>query len=146
MSGWNRHLHTGVVYWCAPWIAHLFRDPTSVHVIEAMSMMIAIQSSGLVSAALLRREMRFKVVQYAALSSYLFGYLIVGIPLALRGAGVWSLVMACLSQCLLNSVLLNCAGRHSMVPILKLPDRSMMAFGSTIIANNVVNWGHQNLE
>src|ERR1700677_774384 len=84
---------TGFVYLLAPWIARQFRDPSAVHVIQAMSLMIAIQSTGLVSAALLRRGMRFKRVQYAALSSYLFGYLLVGIPLALRGAGVWSLVL-----------------------------------------------------
>jgi lipopolysaccharide exporter len=137
---------TGFVYLLAPWIARQFRDPSAVHVIQAMSLMIAIQSTGLVSAALLRRGMRFKRVQYAALSSYLFGYLLVGIPLALRGAGVWSLVLAYLAQCVLNSVLLYAAVRHSIVPIFALPNRSITTFGGTITANNLVNWGHSNLD
>ena len=99
---------TALLYLFAPWIAHLFHDPSAVHVIETMSLMIAIQSTGLVSAALLRRDMRFKVIQYAAVSSYLFGYLVIGIPLAMRGAGVWSLVAAYLSQCLFNAALDVC--------------------------------------
>jgi lipopolysaccharide exporter len=137
---------TGLVYLLAPWIARQFRDPSAVHVIRAMSMMIVAQSTGLVSAAMLRRGMRFKRIQYAALSSYLFGYLLIGIPLALRGAGVWSLVLAYLAQCLLNSILLYAAVRHSIVPIFAFPDRSITTFGSTIIGNNLVNWGHSNLD
>lgn len=137
---------TGLLYVCAPWIANLFHDRSAVHVIEAMALMVAIQSMGLVSAALLRRDMRFKVVQYAAVSSYLFGYLLIGIPLAIYGAGVWSLVAAYLSQCLLNTVLMYAATRHSVIPIFKFPDRSMSTFGGTIVANNMVNWGHSNLD
>jgi PST family polysaccharide transporter len=137
---------TMLVYLLAPWIAHEFRDPSAVHVIQAMSMMIAIQSAGLVSAALLRRGMRFKRIQYAALTSYLFGYLLIGIPLAIRGAGVWSLVLAYLAQCLLNSILLYAAVRHSIAPIFAIPDRSITIFGGTIVANNLVNWGHSNLD
>jgi O-antigen/teichoic acid export membrane protein len=137
---------TMLVYLLAPWIARQFRDPSALHVIQAMSMMIVIQSTGLVSAALLRREMRFKRIQYAALSSYLVGYLLVGIPLALRGAGVWSLVLAYLAQGLLNSVLLYAAARHSIIPIFAIPDRSITVFGGTIVANNLVNWGHSNLD
>lgn len=137
---------TVLVYLFAPWIALQFHDPSAVHVIEAMSLMIAIQSTGLVSAALLRREMRFKVIQYASIGSYLFGYVAIGIPLAFYGAGVWSLVLAYLAQCLLNSMLMYAATRHSLVPIFRFPDRSITAFGGTIIANNVVNWGHSNLD
>lgn len=137
---------TGLVYLLAPWIAQQFHDPSAVHVIQAMSMMMAVQSTGLVSAALLRRAMKFKIIQYSGLASYLFGYVIIGIPLAVHGAGVWSLVLAYLSQCFLNSVLLYAAARHPVVPIFGFPDRSITTFGTTIIANNVVNWGHSNLD
>jgi PST family polysaccharide transporter len=137
---------TGLVYLFAPWIARQFHDPSAVHVIQAMSMMMAIQSTGLVSAALLRREMKFKIIQYSGLASYLFGYVAIGIPLAIHGAGVWSLVLAYLSQCFLNSVLLYAASRHNVIPIFAFPDRSITSFGVTIVANNLVNWGHSNLD
>lgn len=137
---------TGVVYCLAPWISRLFHDASASPVIRAMAMMMAIQSVGLVSAALLRRRMQFRVIQYAGVSSYLFGFLVLGIPLAFLGAGVWSLVTACLAQGVLNSVFLYAAVRHSLRPSFGLPDRSTTRFGGTIIANNVVNWGHFNLD
>jgi lipopolysaccharide exporter len=137
---------TAFVYVLAPWIAMEFHDPSATRVIQAMSMVIAIQSIGLVSAALLRRGMQFKRIQHAALASYLFGFLLVGIPLAIYGAGVWSLVLAYLLQCTLNSALLYLAARHSVAPLFAFPDRSTMSFGGTIIANNLANWGHSNLD
>lgn len=137
---------TALVYVLAPWIARLFHDPSAAHVIQAMSMMMTIQSTGLVSAALLRREMKFKIIQYSGVASYLFGYLAVGIPLAVNGAGVWSLVLAYLSQCLLNSLFLYAASRHPITPIFGFPDRSISTFGVTTVANNIVNWGHSNLD
>jgi PST family polysaccharide transporter len=139
-------LTTGIVCFLAPWIARLFSDPSATRVIEAMALMIAVQSAGLVSAALLRRRMQFKIVQFAGIASYLVGYVVLGIPLALLGAGVWSLVTACLAQCLLNSILLYAAVRHSLTPSFDLPDRFTSRFGGTIIANNIVNWGHSNLD
>ena len=136
----------GVVYLLAPWIARLFHDASATRVIQAMSSMIAIQSIGSVSAALLRRRMQFKAVQCAAIASYVAALVAVGIPLALRGAGVWSLVAAALCQCLLNAILLYLAARHSLVPNFGIPDRSMATYGGTIVANNLVNWGHSNLD
>jgi PST family polysaccharide transporter len=137
---------TALVYLSAPWIARRFHDPSAVYVVQAMALIITIQSTGLVSAALLRRSMRFKAVQYAALTSYLLGFLVVGIPLALRGAGVWSLVIAYLTQSAVNSILLHAAARHSIKPMFAWPDRSIVSFGATIVGNNLVNWGHSNLD
>jgi PST family polysaccharide transporter len=137
---------TGIVCFLAPWIARQFHDPSATRVIQTMALIIAIQSAGLVSAALLRRKMHFKVIQCAGIASYLVGYVALGIPLALLGAGVWSLVTACLAQCLLNSTLLYAAVRHSLAPSFGLPDRITSRFGGTIVANNLVNWGHSNLD
>lgn len=139
-------LTSALMYIFASWIAARFHDPDAVHVVQAMSLMITIQALGLVSGALLRRDMRFKVVQAARVSSYLFGFLIIGIPSAMYGAGVWSLVLAYLAQCLLNALLLYWAARHPVLPIFRLPDRSITSYGGTIVGNNVVNWVHSNID
>jgi PST family polysaccharide transporter len=137
---------TGVVYLLAPAIARRFHDASAAGVIRAMSFMIVIQSVGLVSAALLRRRMQFKPIQCAAMASLFIGSAFVAIPLALSGAGVWSLVAGFLCQGLLNSLLLYAVARHSIVPSFGLLDRSTTKFGSTIVANNLLNWGHANLD
>jgi len=137
---------TALVFATAPWIARMFHDATAVNVVRAMSLMMTVQATGLVAAALLRRSMRFRAVQMAALCSYLVGFLLLGIPLALRGMGVWSLVIAFLAQASVNSILLHSAARHTVMPLFRWPERSIMTFGGTIIANNLVNWGHSNLD
>lgn len=135
-----------IIITLAPWVAFWFHDPSAESVIKAMSLMMTFQSLGLVSAALLRRSMRFKVIQYSALSSYLIGYCVIGIPLAIYGAGVWSLVAAYLAQSLLNSIFLYSSARHSLTPVFGWPGREIGQFGGFIIANNIVNWGHSNFD
>lgn len=137
---------TCVVFFCAPWIAGLFHDASATPVVQVMALAIAIQSAGLVSAALLRKQMQFKAIQRSAVASSLIGYLIFSIPLALLGAGVWSLVAGSLCQCLLNTAFLYGAIRHTLRPSFGLPERAVTKFGGTIIANNLVNWGHANLD
>lgn len=137
---------TGAVYLLAPWIAHSFHDSSATRVIQAMSGIIAIQSIGSVSAALLRRRMQFRTIQCISICSSASAYIAVAIPLALRGAGVWSLVAAALCQCFLNAIFLYAAIRHSVVPNFGLPDRPIAVFGGTIVANNLVNWAHSNLD
>jgi lipopolysaccharide exporter len=137
---------TLAIYLAAPWIARTLHDASAVSIIRAMSLLITAQSFGLVSSALLRRSMRFKVIQYASLSSYLFGYLVIGIPLALCGRGVWSLVFAYLAQSSLNAILLNLAARHAWLPSFRMPERSITTYGVAVIGTNVVNWGHANLD
>src|SRR5208282_5693077 len=66
--------------------------------------------------------------------------------MAFHGAGVWGLVCACIAQCAVNTLLLHRAAKHSLAPMFALPERSITSFGGTMIANNVVNWGHSNLD
>lgn len=137
---------TLVVFVFAPWIAGLFHTVSATPVVQVMSLAIVIQSAGLVSSALLRKQMRFNAIQRSAVASSLIGYLMVSIPLALLGSGVWSLVAGSLSQCLLNTIFLYCAARHILRPSFGLPERAVTKFGSTIVASNLVNWGHANLD
>ncbi len=137
---------TGTVCLAAPLIAGVFHLPSATRVVRVVSMLMTFQSMGLVSAALLRREMRFRVVQYASLGSYLGGYLILGIPLALAGAGVWSLVVAYLAQSAFNACALYLIVRHPARPSFGLPHRSIAVYGGAMTASNLVNWSHMNLD
>lgn len=137
---------TIAIFLSAPWLARMLHDASATPVIRALSFMIVLQSFGLASSALLRRQMQFKRIQQANLVSLLVGTALVTIPLALRGAGVWSLVAGLICQCALNSVLLYSAVRHALRPRFGLPAASMARFGSTIVATNLVNWGHANFD
>ena len=67
---------------------------------------IVIRSFAIVPRALLVRDFEFKKIFYATLLSTIIGNLLLGIPLALYGYGVWSLVVAFVSVGLINAFLL----------------------------------------
>jgi O-antigen/teichoic acid export membrane protein len=136
----------GVIALAAPVIARLFHDPGAVNVVRVLSLMIAVQGLGLTSSAMLRRQMRFKTLQKCNLAGYLVGYLLLGIPLALRGAGVWSLVAAYLTQVSLSYALMYYAVRHPLAPCFRLPPAALFSFGRKVILTNLANWCHVNLD
>lgn len=122
----------------APWAAALLAQESVTPVLRAMAALLAIQAFGQTGTALLRRAGDFQRVQQVQICSYLAAYLGVGIPLALRGGGVWSLVAAQLAQAALYSAGVWLATRHSLRPFTGR--RGMTEFGLTIAASNVAGW------
>lgn len=130
----------------APVIAALFHDPGAVTVVRVMSLLIAIQGLGLTSSALLKRAMRFRTLQRCSLAGYLVGYLLLGIPLAYLGCGVWSLVVAYMMQGCTTYGLMYLSTRHSLTPSFGLPPRAISSFGRKAIFTNLACWAHVNLD
>lgn len=126
-------------------IARLFHQPDVAPVIMALALMFFLQALGQTAAGLLRRELAFRPLQIAQVLSYLIGYLGVGIPLAYRGGGVWSLVAAQLCQTVVNSAMVYASKRHPVLPSLQ-HDNRIVSFGVKVIGTNVVNWIITNLD
>lgn len=91
---------------------NLLDDPSVVPVVRVMALAMVIGGIGTTAESLLRRELRFRRLAVNQLLSFAIGYLLVGLGLAVLGAGVWSLVAAHLSQTALNSVLSVMARPH----------------------------------
>jgi len=66
------------------------------------------------AASLLRRNLDFKTVAKVETTSYLLGYVAIGLTCAYSGLGAWSIVFAALSQNLLNAILFNGFVRHDV--------------------------------
>jgi PST family polysaccharide transporter len=135
---------SGVI--AAPYIAAYFHKPEATPVIQAMSLLFAVQCLGGTAAAMLRRALNFKALQQVAVTSYLTGYLLVGLPLAWLGFGVWSLVAAQLVQALLNSLLLIRVTSVPLVPCFRRGAFDMVRFGLKVTAANLSSWGINNLD
>lgn len=129
------------LYFASDWLASaLFADPDAADVLRAVAPLFVISALSIPAASLLRRELRFKALQLTQLGSYVFGYLLVGIGVALAGGGVWSLVAAWFAQ--LASA---CLIMHLLVPgalALGNPLRGLklQRFGVVIMITNLVNW------
>ena len=111
-----------------------------------MSFMFVLQALGQTAAALLRRNLDFKRVQLAQFGSYIAGYILLGMPLAFMGMGVWSLVIAQLAQVSLNSVALYAMVRHPVIPYFKSSGGGLFNFGMKVMVGNLGSWGIVNLD
>ena len=98
-------LLSALLYRMAPWIAAFFDEPILLALTRAMSVVVIIGSFGVVQSALLTREVGFKTQTKISLIA-LAGSGIIGILLAIKGFGVWSLVWQQLSASTVTVLLL----------------------------------------
>lgn len=132
---------------CAGPCAKALGDPAAAPVIRALAILLPLGSFTQVSTALLERGMRFSTIQMGNLIPYLIG-LAVGVPLAIDGAGAWSLVAVVVVQALGTAIWLYVATRHPLAPKWHHPNgRGMLGFGvhasGAALANSIATTADQ---
>ena len=127
-------------------VAGFFGEPSAVPVLRAIALTLPIQAIGQTANALLKRQLAFRAIQVAQISANVGGLLVLGIPLAWLGYGVWALVFAEIARVILNSALLFAFAPHSIMPVLRYKNGSMFAFGLKVIGSNLSNYSISNLD
>ena len=127
-------------------IAAYFHKPEATLVIQVMFLLFVFQALGQTGAAVLRRSMNFKALQQIMVASHLIGYVLIGMPAAYLGMGVWSLVAAQLVQSLLSSLLLIRATSVPLMPYFHRPSSGIVTFGMKVTAANLSSWSISNLD
>ena len=105
------------LYFSAPFLAEYFREPRVLGVIQWLSLASLMSAATSPASNLLQRDLNFKAVGLIQVGSYAIGYLMVGIPMALAGLGVQSLVAAWLVQTGVALVASYAIRPHSLVPL-----------------------------
>ena len=121
-------------------------DPAVREVIQSISPLFILQAFGQTANALLRRDLQFRTLQTIQLISYFVGYLLIGIPMAYFGYGVWSLVVAQLVQSAFYAALVYGHVRHPVRPGLHVSGAGLLRFGAKTTASNIVNYGVSNVD
>lgn len=103
------------VYLSAPAWAAFFAMPDLTPVVRAIGATLPLTGATLIGTALLERAMAFRRLALIELVSFVLGYGVTGIALALAGAGVWALAGAHVSQSVLRALLVLRATRSSVV-------------------------------
>jgi len=131
----------------APALAYFFETPNLEKIFRAMGLIFFIQALGQTSASLLRRHLDFRSLQVNNVLSYLLAFLGLGIPLAYAGFGVWSLVLAQITQRILITILNYAKIRHPVLPCRRYrSSRGFYTFGGKVILTNCSNWIISNME
>ena len=136
----------GAVWLLAPAIGSFFQQRELVAVVRALLPVTVLQGMSQTATSLLRRDLRLKTIQAAQLASYLIGYGALGIPLACKGAGVWSLVAAQLGQSLAYGAIVYRSVRHPLTPMFRSRTGGMVGYGAKAASTNLANWAIGNLD
>lgn len=134
-------LLAGLMWAAAPAIARFFHIENSVEVLRALAWIFPIRALSGVAECLVQRDLRFRWLATRDVISYALGYGLVGILLAWAGWGVWSLVIAQITQTVLNTAILLSVRPPALRP---LPSWrafvELMDFGAGFTVARVANF------
>ncbi len=136
------------MWFAAPWVASVYHQPTLAPVLRAASVIFIIGPLGQQFSVLFERDLRFKRLAAIEITSLLVSS-VVGIVLALRGFGVWSLVWSSVLGSALRSLMLAAVGWSSWRPMLRFVPREcrrFLHFGAYQMGERTVNLAGQHLD
>lgn len=128
-----------ILYFAAPFIARFFHQDILVRVIRVLSLSLVINAFGIVQKILLYRRIDFKTQAWISLVSSLTAAA-AAIICAVKGAGLWSLVILQLVRMSISSVLLWIVSRwHPGFSFSWASFREMFSFGSRLLLTSIMS-------
>lgn len=120
----------GVVVIAAPGISGFFDFEGLTPILRVVALEFPFAGISAIARALMERDLRFRELAAVDASAYAAGYGVVGISLALTGAGVWALVIAHLVTSAISAVVLLTIQRQAIRPgFQREAFRDLMVFG-----------------
>ncbi|WP_353085176.1 lipopolysaccharide biosynthesis protein [Flavobacterium sp.] len=134
-----------ILFYSAPAISWFFKEPNLISITRVMGTILIINAFGIVQRSLLVKEVDFKnQTKISMISSIISG--IVGITMALKGFGVWSLVSLQISRQLLNTIFLWVISKWR--PVLEFSKDSfqeLFGFGSKLLISGLMDTIYNNI-
>jgi len=129
----------------APWIASFYNQPILTPITRALSLILVINSFGLIQATILTKNIDFKTqTKISLVASLLSG--IIGVSLAFLDFGVWSLVAQQISSSVFRTALLWMFNSWRPAWVFCFQSlREMFGFGSRMFFSGLLNQIFQNI-
>lgn len=131
---------TGTMFFASGVISEFFHVEGARPILQVMCLSVLLTAVLQVPSSILRRNLDFKRIQIAGAATYVGSYLLVGIPMAWRGFGVWALVASALIQNATYLGLLYAMVRHSLRPRFHPGTNGIRKFGVKVLMNNFCIW------
>jgi lipopolysaccharide exporter len=127
-------------------VGALFQEPTLPPIVRGLSVSFVFTGWSITGLGQLRPHLRFRALSLVAVVSYVFAYLVVGVGMALLGAGVWSLVAASVTSTAVQSILQYALLRHPVRPVLRWePYRAVCGYGARLASAYLIDYIGGNL-
>lgn len=127
-----------ILFFTAPLIAEFYKMPILISTIRIMSISFIFGAISGVSRTILNKEMRFKQISLATLTTSVFSG-IIGVSLAYNGAGIWALVYQTVLSSLFSSIWIICISGFS--PRFRFSKKSfweLYSFGGKILSSDII--------
>jgi O-antigen/teichoic acid export membrane protein len=136
-----------VAFVAAPFLADVFNEPRLTNVLRVTALVLVVRGFTIMPVALLQREMQFGPITAIELGGGI-AQLATAVPLALAGAGVWSLVGGHLAFAAAQLVLAwwYAPIRPSPFEARRETLRELMGYGRHVGIANVLNYGNKSAE
>lgn len=129
----------------APLIGGFYGAPILVPLTRFLALNIIANAFALVPSVILQKRMDFKALLKVTLFSVLISGT-VGVGMALKGLGVWSLAMQSVLNTLIRAVLLMLISRWRPTPVFSVASlKSMFSFGSRMMLSGLLDTFFQNI-
>lgn len=134
-----------ILFFCAPAISNFFHEPLLIPVTRVMGTVLFINAFSIIQRTLLVKIVDFKTqTKISFIASIASG--IVGIGMAVKGMGVWSLVGQQVSRQLLNTIFLWVYSTWR--PVLEFSRQSfkeLFGFGSKLLVSGLIDTIYKNI-
>lgn len=134
-----------ILFFCAPAISRFFNEPVLISITRIMGTILVINAFGIVQRTLLVKEVDFKAqTKISLIASVTSGF--IGVGMALKGFGVWSLVSQQISRQLLNAIFLWVF--NTWRPAWEFSKQSfqeLFGFGSKLLVSGLIDTIYTNI-
>lgn len=135
----------GLLCLAAPWIAAFYEEPALTPLTRFLSLNLIIGSFALIQSTLLIKHIDFKTQLKVSIAATI-GSGIIGITLAYRGFGVWSLAIQSVTSALFRTVLLWFFNKWRPSLVFSFAAlKNMFAFGSKMLFSGLLDTVFRNI-
>lgn len=127
-----------ILFFTAPYIAELYRNDTLTLIIRVMGLSLPITAIKSIWCAYISSNLLFKKFFFATLGGTVASA-VVGIALALNGAGAWALVAQQMTNTVIDTVILIATTRIRIVPRISLKKfKSLFGYGWKVLVSSLI--------
>jgi O-antigen/teichoic acid export membrane protein len=137
-----------LMWYASPWIARFYNQTPMADILRAASLAFIVGPLGQQFQVLFERDLRFRRIAAVEIASLVLSA-VVGIVLALRGFGVWSLVWSSVLGSALKSLSLAAMGWSRWRPMARFVPREcrrFLHFGAFQMGERTLNLAGQHLD